>query len=78
MARYTLLVGRAGQCWDNALAGSFFATLRRELIGHRLWPNRAAARSAIFKWIEGRYNICRLHSSLGYCSPTEFETTLAT
>ena len=72
-----LSVGRTGQCWDNALAESFFATLKRELIGDRPWPSRAAAHSAIFEWIEGWYNIRRLHSSLGYRSPAEYETVLA-
>ncbi|GAA3035851.1 hypothetical protein GCM10020229_71220 [Kitasatospora albolonga] len=72
-----LSVGRTGQCWDNALAESFFATLKRELTDHRTWPSRAAAHSAIFEWIESWYNIHRLHSSLGYRSPAEYETVLA-
>ncbi len=70
-------VGRTGQCWDNALAESFFATLKRELIGERPWPSRAAARSAIFEWIEGLYNIRRPHSNLGYRSPAAYEAALA-
>lgn len=72
-----LSVGRTGQCWDNALAESFFATLKRELISDRSWPSRAAARSAIFEWVEGWYNIRRLHSSLGYRSPADYEAALA-
>jgi transposase InsO family protein len=72
-----LSVGRTGQCWDNALAESFFATLKRELISDRTWPSRAAVRSAIFEWIEGWYNIRRLHSSLGYRSPAGYENVLA-
>ncbi|GAA3367134.1 hypothetical protein GCM10020367_68680 [Streptomyces sannanensis] len=72
-----LSVGRTGQCWDNALAESFFATLKRELLGDRPWPSRATARTAIFEWIESWYNIRRLHSSLGYRSPAEYETVLA-
>ncbi|ROR38176.1 IS3 family transposase [Kitasatospora cineracea] len=72
-----LSVGRTGQCWDNLLAESFFATLKRELLGDRPWPSRAAARTAIFEWIEGWYHIRRLHSSLGYRSPAEYETVLA-
>jgi putative transposase len=71
-----LSVGRTGQCWDNALAESFFATLKRELIGDRTWPSRAAARSAIFEWIESWYTIRRLHSSLGYRSPASYENVL--
>ncbi|WP_162870150.1 IS3 family transposase [Kitasatospora cineracea] len=47
------------------------------MIGDRPWPRRAAARTAIFEWIEGRYNIRRLHSSLGHRSPAEYETVLA-
>ncbi|MEY9873672.1 putative transposase [Streptacidiphilus sp. MAP12-33] len=73
----SLPVGRTGQCWDNALAESFFATLKRELIGDRTWPSRAAVHSAIFEWIEGWYNIRRLHSSLGYRSPASYENVLA-
>lgn len=72
-----LSVGRTGQCWDNALAESFFATLKNELTGNRPWPSRAAARNAIFEWIESWYNLHRLHSSLGYRSPAEYETALA-
>lgn len=72
-----LSVGRTGQCWDNALAESFFATLKNELTDTRLWPSRAAARTAIFEWIESWYNLQRLHSSLGYRTPADYETALA-
>jgi transposase InsO family protein len=72
-----LSVGRTGQCWDNALAESFFATIKRELLDATVWPSRAAARTAIFDFIEGWYNLHRLHSSLGYRSPAEYETALA-
>ncbi|MFI1386329.1 integrase core domain-containing protein [Embleya sp. NPDC020886] len=61
----------------NALAESFFATLKSDLAADRPWPDRAAARAAIFEWIEAWYNIRRLHSSLGYCSPVEYEAALA-
>lgn len=64
-----LSLGRTGQCWDNALAESFFATIKRELLGTKPWPSRALARTAIFEWIESWYNLQRLHSSLGYRSP---------
>ncbi|MEU6407863.1 integrase core domain-containing protein [Microbispora sp. NPDC046933] len=47
-----LSVGRRGQCWDNALAESLFATIKGELLDQRRWPTRAAARSAIFEFIE--------------------------
>ncbi|GGT16495.1 IS3 family transposase [Nonomuraea spiralis] len=72
-----LSVGRTGQCWDNALAESFFATLKGELLDTQPWPTRAAARSAIFEFIEGWCNLHRLHSSLGYRSPADFEATAA-
>ena len=72
-----LSVGRTGQCWDNALAESFFATIKRELLDTRTWPSRAEARTAIFEFVEGWYNLHRLHSSLGYRSPAEYETALA-
>jgi len=71
-----LSVGRTGQCWDNALAESFFATIKRELLDAATWPSRAAARTAIFDFIEGWYNLHRLHSSLGYLSPADYETAL--
>ncbi|MGW9132015.1 IS3 family transposase, partial [Streptomyces sp. NPDC055681] len=49
----------------------------RELLGTSAWPSRAAARTAIFDFIEGWYNLHRMHSSLGYLSPAEYETALA-
>ncbi|MFG1618342.1 integrase core domain-containing protein [Nonomuraea wenchangensis] len=60
-----------GQCRDNALAESFFAAIKGELLDQRSRPTRAAARSAIFEFIEGWYNLHRLHSSLGYRSPAD-------
>ncbi|MBW5249207.1 transposase [Streptomyces sp. P01-B04] len=72
-----LSVGRTGQCWDNALAESFFSTIKRELLGTSAWPSRAAARTAIFDFIECWYNLHRLHSSVGHLSPAEYETALA-
>lgn len=72
-----LSVGRSGQCWDNALAESFFATLKNELIGTQPWPSRSAAHTAIFEWIESWYNLHRLHSSLDYRSPADYEAALA-
>jgi transposase InsO family protein len=73
-----LSVGRTGQCWDNALAESFFATIKGELLDHRSWQSHAAARAAIFDYIEGWYNTRRRHSALGYLSPTAYENTAAT
>ena len=66
-------LSRPGQCWDNAVAESWFATLKDELIDRHSWPTRARARQAIFEFIEGFYNRRRLHSSLGYLSPAEYE-----
>lgn len=65
-------VGRTGVCWDNAVAESFFSTLKRELVSRHRFATRAEARRAIFTWIQ-RYNTRRLHSSLGYRSPIDFE-----
>jgi len=71
-----LSVGMAGECWDNAVAESFFATIKRELIDTRAWPTRAGLRTAVFDYIEGWYNTRRLHSSLGYRSPAEYEAAI--
>ena len=68
-----LSVGRKGECWDNAVAESFFATIKRELIDTRAWPTRAGLRRAVFEYIEGWYNTRRLHSTLGYLSPAQYE-----
>ncbi|MFD5419852.1 IS3 family transposase, partial [Streptomyces sp. NPDC127069] len=68
-----LSVGRTGVCWDNALAESFFATLKTELVTRHRWHTHTAARTAIFDYIEGWYNTRRLHSSLGYQSPADYE-----
>jgi transposase InsO family protein len=66
-------VGRPGTCWDNAVAESFFATLKTELIYRHLWPTRRHAELAIFEFIAGWYNQHRRHSALGYLSPAEVE-----
>jgi transposase InsO family protein len=71
-----LSVGRRGQCWDNAVAESFFATIKTELLDRRAWPTRAAAHKAIFNWIEGWYNTRRRHSTLDYLSPAAHEARL--
>jgi transposase InsO family protein len=68
-----LSLGRKGECWDNAVAESFFATIKRELIDRRPWPTIAGLHRAVFDWIEGWYNTRRLHSSLGYLSPARYE-----
>jgi transposase InsO family protein len=69
-----LSVGRKGECWDNAVAESFFATIKRELIDTRSWPTRAGLHRAVFEYIEGWYNSRRLHSTLDYLSPGQYET----
>jgi putative transposase len=66
-------MSRKGNCWDNAVAESFFATLEKELIEEADWHTRAEAKRAIFNFIEIWYNRQRRHSSLGYRTPAEFE-----
>jgi putative transposase len=68
----TLSLGRTGQCWGNALSESFFASLKGGLIDLQAWPTRAMARRAIVGYIAW-YNGTRLHSTLGYKTPAEFE-----
>lgn len=62
-----------GDCYDNAVMESFFGTLKNEWIHHQKYETRSRARTDIFRYIEGFYNTVRLHSSLGYLSPNEFE-----
>jgi putative transposase len=69
-------MSRSGDCLDNAMAESFFATLKGELLDRQVWPTRSAARQAIFEWVEVFYNRQRCHSALGYLSPAAFETRL--
>ncbi len=69
----TCSMSRAGECLDNAMAESFFATLKAELIDTRTWPTRATARTAIFAWIEVWYNRQRRHSALAYRAPVAHE-----
>jgi transposase InsO family protein len=66
-------MGRVGSAYDSALAESFVATLKTELLYRSSWPTRLVARTAIFEYIEGFYNTRRRHSALGYLSPAEFE-----
>jgi putative transposase len=66
-------MSRKGDCWDNAVAESFFATLRVELVDDERYTTRDAAKASIGDYIERFYNAERLHSHLGYISPIEFE-----
>ncbi len=69
----TRSMGRTGVCWDNAMAESFFATLKTEFYYRRVWPTKADAAQAVGAWIEDRYNRRRRHSSIGQISPVSFE-----
>jgi transposase InsO family protein len=69
----TCSMSRKGDCWDNAVVESFNATIKTELIHRTKWQTREEARAAIYNWIESWYNRKRLHSTLGYRSPDEFE-----
>ena len=66
-------MSRKGDCWDNAVAESFFATIKGEMIDHDDYLTRADAIAAIADYIDGFYNPCRRHSAIGYDSPIEFE-----
>jgi transposase InsO family protein len=66
-------LSRPGNCWDNAVAESFFSTLKLDLVYRHGWPTRAGARTAIFEYIEGFYNPQRRHSTLGNLSPAAYE-----
>ena len=70
--------GSVGDCFDNAMAESFFATLECELIDRRAFRTQAQARMAIFEFLEGGYNTRRRHSALGYLSPNDFERAALT
>ncbi len=66
-------MGTAGDCFDNALAESFFATLQTELLDRHHWSTRRQLQGAIFDFIEAFYNPSRRHSSLAYLSPVTYE-----
>jgi ubiquinone/menaquinone biosynthesis C-methylase UbiE len=68
-------MSRSGDCYDNAMAESFNATIKQELVARTHWPTRQEARAAVFEWITVFYNRQRRHSSIGYLSPVEFETS---
>jgi putative transposase len=66
-------MGNTGVCWDNALAESFFATYKLELIELASWPTRARARTATVHWLEAIYNRRRRHSAIDMLSPVDYE-----
>lgn len=66
-------MGTVGDAYDNAMAESFFATLERELLSRSRFKTHAEAKTAVFAWLEGWYNLHRRHSSLGRISPIAFE-----
>jgi putative transposase len=68
-------MGSKGDCYDNAVAESFFATLKKELVRRRSWPSRRELTSEVFEYIEAFYNRTRRHSTLGYLSPADYENT---
>jgi putative transposase len=70
-------VGRTGICYDNAVAESFFATLKKELIHVHPWPDIDILRLAVFEYIESYYNRRRRHSTIGYDTPIEYENKYA-
>jgi transposase InsO family protein len=73
----TASMSRTGNCYDNAFAESFFATLKKELIYRTEYKNKEEAKKAIFEYIEVWYNRKRIHSSIGYMTPVQFECSLA-
>lgn len=73
----TVSMSRTGNCWDNAVAESFFATLKTELVHERRWRTRNELRNAVFEYIKAFYDRRRRHSSLGYRSPAAFESAHA-
>jgi putative transposase len=70
-------MSRKGNCWDNACVESFFKSLKSELIGTTIYESREAAMQAVFEYIEVFYNRIRLHSTLEYLSPVEYEEVRA-
>jgi len=71
-------MSRRGDCWDNAVSESFFATLEKELLALSPLQNRIKTRKDVANYIENYYNLVRLHSHLDYVSPIEFETNAST
>jgi transposase InsO family protein len=74
--KITCSMSRKGNCYDNAVMESFFATLKQERVYHQLYQSRQQARQDIFEYIQVWYNRKRTHSTLGYISPEEFENNI--
>ena len=74
--RMTQSLSRPRQCWDNAVAEAWFSTLKLELIDRRSWATRAQVRRSVFEFVEVFYNRRRLHSSLDYLPPAEYEAKI--
>ena len=66
-------MSRKGNCWDNAVADSFFKTIKVEVVFNEIYQNHDYAKLSLFKWIETWYNRKRRHSALGYKTIEEFE-----
>ena len=66
-------MSRVGDCWDNAVAESFFSTLKTELVNQRRFATTTEARTAVFDYIEVFYNLSRAHSHCAYLSPVQYE-----
>lgn len=75
-AGFRVSMSRRGNCWDNAVVESFFATLTKELLNDDVFATRAPASRALFEFIEIWYNRTRRHSTLGYRTPVQFEEQL--
>jgi putative transposase len=72
-AGIAISMGSRGDAYDNAVAESFFATIKKELVHRQPWPTRRELSAAVFEYIEGFYNRHRRHSTLGYLSPADYE-----
>lgn len=72
-AKLVQSMSRRGDCWDNAVAESFFATLKKQAVHGERFTTREHAKHAIFEYIEAYYNRCRRHSTIGWISPLNFE-----
>jgi hypothetical protein len=73
----TASLGSVGDSFDNAMAESWFGTIKVELLNRRIWRTRQEAEMAIFRWIEGWYNPRRIQAGLGWRSPLEYEAAYA-